>query len=433
MTALALVLALLLPSCSGDKSADASGLLSTIPSDASMVVVVNTRSLLEKAGCKVSDDKVTPGKEAQGLLDKVNDQSARSRIDAFCKGETGIDPSVVALFQVGYYTYATGYLADPEKFKSWVAKNQNSAFTSEDGIDVCAGAAVSNSRFWINLEQNSIDPKEIKHFAALDDSQSFMSNAYAEKLSSVSKDMEGWGNINGLLNTANLPFQTRATVQVAVQTLFADPASLWFSINFGKGEARLEAGVLNGKGKTAKYQLPSEELDIKTIESIGGTARSLAAVAIPGKLVEKLIKETASQGPSVFGLYLQQLQGLDGTIALAYDDAKTALRGIVTTNGKDITGLTDILGQNEINVKKEGDMLILSKGSVSGPTEVAELGKEFKGAILGVSTTGFGNFSKDFERMVMTLTTDGDGLRLNVIGRSADKNENLLLTLLRNL
>lgn len=434
LTALMLAATLLLPSCSGDNSADTTDLLSTIPSDASLVVVANTKSMLEKCGCKVSDDQVKADDACKALLTKFDSPSNPIGMRAIFDGDLGVDPSIVAFFQLGYYNYATGFLADPEKFRQAIAKEFNASFSTEEGIDICANVAVSGSRFWININQGSIDPKEVKHFTALDKTQSFLSNDYAEKLSTITTDVEGWGNINGLVNTTGMSFEDRAVFQVATQMLFEDPSALRFSINFEKGEVVMAGGVLNSKGKTARFQLPAGKIDTKTVASIGGTTECLAAIAIPNKLVEKLLKETSAQSPSVLGIYLKLFQGLDGTSAFAFD-SKGLIRGIISTNGKDLNSLTNILGENDINVVKEGNILRLSKGDLKGDGDVSEISKDFKDAMVGIAAFNpgdKGNFGKYVASAVITLSPDGDGMKLRLNARSADKNENFLLTILKN-
>ncbi|MBD5223100.1 MAG: DUF4836 family protein [Bacteroidales bacterium] len=432
---LAVVVAMLLPACSGNKTADAGDLLATIPSDASLVVVVNSGALLEKADCKVSDDKIEPGADVKALLERMNTSGSAGKIEKLLADGTGIDPTVMAVFQVGYYYYITGFLADPAKFKEAVEKDYTGSFSTEDGIDICANVAVSNSRFWINMEQGSIDSKEIKHFTALDTSQSFLNNNYSDNLKEFSKDVEGWGNINGMLNTAGLSFQDRATAQVTIQTLFEDASSFTFSIEFDKGVASLEAEILNSKGKVAKFQLPTKELDVETVASVGGTSRILAALSMPAKMISKLTKEVSSKSPSVLGEYLKVLQGVDGTAACAMG-TDGAMRGVITTTGNNIGMLTDVLGQSGINVNKEGNILRLSKGEASGPGDVATLSKDFKGAMFGLAISDFSGTPYEkygFTQSVLKLIPDGDGIKIDLQCKVADENDNILLTLIRKL
>lgn len=62
-----------------------------------------------------------------------------------------------------------------------------------------------------------------------------------------------------------------------------------------------EGYLMNSKGKKAKYLFPTETVDVKTIESVGGTSSGLIAISIPGKLIKKLQEEVKSKQPSALG------------------------------------------------------------------------------------------------------------------------------------
>lgn len=427
------LVALLLPSCSGNEAADAGQLLATVPNDASTVVVINMKSLLEKAGCKVSDDKITPGDDLRNFIDRKVKGQYLEDIQSIFDGQTGVDPSVACFYQVGYYYYLTGNLADPAKFKEAVKKKTGASFSTEAGIDICRNIAVSNSRFWVNLEQGSIDPKEVKHFTGLDSSQSFMNNPYSEQLSNFDDDIEGWGNIKGILNTMGLSFLSRTQYEMAIQTAFEDPYALTFSLEFEKGKADVEVGVLNSKSKPAKFNLPTGKIDTDAVASIGGTTTGLVAVAVPNKLVKKLLDETKSKAPSVIGAYLEVFKGLDGTCAFSYDE-QGAVNGLITTTGEDLTQLSDMLGQNGVNVNKEGNILRLTKGNVTGSAEVAALAPEFKGAMIGFAMYDPKEFdlAKDgVASVVGKLSPESGSLKMTLTLNGINDSENFLLTLIK--
>lgn len=434
--ALAALVALLLPSCSGNESADAGELLSTIPSDASVVSVVNVKGILEKSGCKVSDGKVELSPEMKALAEKRSNADQLKEMTSLCDGASGVDPSVMALFVEGYDYYVTGFLADPAKFKAYIEKEKGAAFATENGIDICGNVAVSNSQFWVNSQKGSVDADEIKRFTSLDSSQSFLDNGFASNMKEFSSDIVGWGNIMGFLNTANLGFQQRATAQVAIQTIFDDPSAVTFSVDFKKGMAEISAGVLNSKGKAAKFQLPTDKIDVSAVESIGGKAEVLAAVAIPAKLISQLTKEANSKSPSMLGEYLKVLQPLDGTTALAIGSGNgRGIRGLVTTNGKDLSTLSSMLGELGFNVNKEGNVLRLSEGEVQGKLEVAQVGKDLKGAMGGavISSGVMDELTKSgIDRAVITLVPEDGSLRLRISGISANDKENILQSIIKN-
>lgn len=424
---------LLLPSCSKGESADASDLLATVPSDASTVVVANVKTLLEKSGCKVDGSKITP---SQAVLDNLGKDKNAGYARIFFNGESGVDPTVAILFRVGYYTYISGVADDPAKFKASVEKEYGSKFNSEEGIDIAGNIAVADNRFWVNVDRTQIDAREIKHFTTIDKTQSFLSNPYADHLCKIESDAEGWGNIAGLLNTANIDFQQRATLQVALQTLFEDPSSVTFTIDFLEGKAEFNANVINSKGSMAKYLLPTEKVDMNAIDAIGGTADAVVALAIPHKLIEMMQKDASSKGPSVMGVYLQALSALDGTTAIAFGADANSLRGVVTTDGSNTQQLTSFLNGLGVQTTVDGKMLRLSRGNLAGQSQVADIAVPLKGSVGGIATSIPANLKPAMASKAtagsLTLHASGNSLTIRVTLTSADTKKNFLETILEN-
>lgn len=423
-------------SCQRTESADASDLLATVPSDASIVAVANVQAMLEKADCKVSNDQITPSEEITSLVASFKKPTDKAIAEAFFNGKSGIDPSVALIFAEGYYKYVTGIAADPDKFKQTVSSITKQQFAVKDDIDICANVALKGNQFWVNLDANSIDPREAKHFATLSKEQSFLSNAASERLSTFESDIVGWANIAGALNSSSVDFQQRAMLQVALQTIFDDAADATFNLTFNKGEMSGSMGILNSKGKPAKFLLASQTLDMKTMESIGGNADILFAMGIPHKLIEQLQKDTQSKSASLLGIYLQALGAINGTVAIASDTDGNALKGTVTTNGQSTGQLTSFLDGLGLTVKLDGNMLQVSKGQLTGTTPVTELAADLKGAVAGLAavnpkpgaTTRFEGQLKSF---ALTLKPASSSIELNFNAKSTQPDQNFLLTILR--
>lgn len=425
LVCLAAFMAVISQSCSSDKAADASEILATIPSDVSLVTVINSQSILEKAGCKVENEKITPGPEVQNAISKITDPQSKKIVSALVSGESGINPSVMVIFREGYNTYLTGSVYDTAKLKKWVETNSGEKFTSSKGIDICANTAIADNRFWINLLGNSIDVNDIRHFNTLAENQSFLQNSYAEKLASITKDIEGWGNISGLMNTGDIDISQRMAIQLAVQAIFEDPSAITFSVNSTKGSIEAEAGVVNSKGKGAKFLLPSDKLDTNAIAAMGGTADMISAISLPGKLIENLQKNSDSKTGSMFGAMLQQFSCVDGTAAAAVSDSNT-VKGFITTNGKDTSGLTSILSSGGLTVSMKGNQIDFSRGTVSGTKSVSEMAPELNGAIAGVVVAKIDNAeaAKIFKSGSILLVTESGSLivRVKAIGTNPDVN-----------
>lgn len=428
------IVASILPSCSSGQSADAADLIATVPSDASLVAVANVKAILEKAGCKVEGETVTPSDRISGLIAAQGDAKNRRLTEAILNGRSGIDPSVAVIFRVGYYTYFSGIAADPAALRKTAETDLGLSFSATDGVETGGNIAISGNRFWINLGQRSIDPKEVRHFMSLDKSGSFASNPCAGSLSKFSKDIEGWGSIAGLLNTSSIPFEQRAVIQVALQTLYEDPTAVTFNVDFGKGKTEITAETLNSKNSLARYQLPVSTIDTKTIEAIGGTADAVAAISIPAKMIEQLKKDASAKGPSVFAVYLDALSSIDGTTAVAFGQDAGDLRGIISTSGQNTAALTSFLGDAGLDVRIDGKSLRISKGDLKGQSDVAGFAAYFKNAVAGVATAvpkgkpaGLAGLAASG---ALTLHSKGNSIGLRVILQSDNPDENFLVTLI---
>lgn len=430
--ALAALLAIVFQSCSSDKAADASDILSTVPSDVSLVAVINAQSILEKTGCKVDDDKITPGQEINNAIAKITSQEEREIVSAICNGNSGINPTALVVFRDGYNTYLTGIASDPSKLKKLIEEKNGQSFKSSNGIDIASTTAIAGNRFWINLTKNYIDENDIRHYNTLSESQSFLSNPYSSQLSSITKDVEGWGNIMGLMNTRDSKFQERAMTQMVLQTLFEDPSSFTFSIMSEQGAITMEASIINSKGKTAKFLLPYDKVDISTVASIGGTADGVAAISIPGKMIEKLQKETNASAPSMAGIYLNQLGCIDGTTAFAISE-NDDVKGVITTNGKDTAALTSFLSStSDLKFVMNGKLLEFSKGPVSGKCNVADLAKDFKGAMGGIVFGKISDkkFADVFDSASVMLMPEDGGMLIRFKGKSLNKKVNPIVSII---
>ena len=421
----------ILQSCTADKAADAADILSTVPNDVSLVAVINSQALLEKAGCTLSDGKITPGKDVENALAKIKDGSVREFVSTLVNGESGIDPSVLVVFREGYYTYLTGIAADPAKFKTTFGKKLNTTFSSADGVDYAANIAIASNRFWIVLNKSEIDLNDVRHFNTLSAGQSFLQNSYASNLEVITKDVAGWGSINGIMNTGGFDFQKRAMTQMLLQAVYEDPSAFCFSLECVKNEFKAEFSMLNAKGNNAKYLLPTEKVDVKTVASIGGTADMVFAIGVPAKLIDKLKKETGKGSFSMLGMYLQAIDGIDGTVAFACSNDD--MKGVVTAdNANSAASLSSKLSNDfDLNVTfKENILSVSTKSLPTGHGSVEQMASEFKNAISGVVLSTLPNkFGQAFSGASFMLYKEGDSVVFKIVGKSKDGN-NFIMSLL---
>ncbi|MDE6296405.1 MAG: DUF4836 family protein, partial [Muribaculaceae bacterium] len=282
-----LIISSLLPSCSGDK-ADVSELLATVPADASAVVAINVKSLVEKAGCKIDGSKIVPGKEVEQIMKLSNDSSSTDvkTLRRLFNGEAGIDPTVALIFIEGNDAYFTGFLADPDKFKEFNEQEFNGKFTEADGISTIGNVALKGNQFWIHAShRNQINNDEIKRFISLNDKLSFLSNPYSDKIATFSNDMEGWANLSSLYNNAGMSFQQKAMAGMGLAILFSDAQDIAFYADFQNGKMITALSFIDSKGNPAKFNLPTDRIDVGLVKEIAPSSDAIFAMAISPKLV----------------------------------------------------------------------------------------------------------------------------------------------------
>lgn len=418
------------------KKTDASGLLKTVPSDASMVTVANLSALLEKCDCKVKDAKVEAGKEVKEALPAIPNKEIRDLATTFFSGESGIGTEVMVLFQEGYYTYLTGYISNTDNFYATIEKNFGLKFENADGVDVAGNIAVIKSQFWVNLGQHSVDALAVKRFSALDEEMSFMNNKISERLAEVEKDIEGWGNIQGIINTSNLGFQDRATAQVAIETIFTNADAIFFEIDFEKGKMEMEADVLDPKGNPAKAKYDLDKIDLATVTSIGGNADGVIALNLPAKTVAKINKTAEKGAPSMLRIYSQAVSGVDGTCALVWGDDMKGYKGEIMVSGDNPASLAEII-QNitGMSVKRDNNLLRFGQPTINGVSTVEELAKGLDGAVAGIviakmppQTQKEASFIKG---ATILLKQSGGSLTLTAEFSSPDAGKNFLIPMLK--
>ncbi len=423
-------LLLLLPGCKGNDSASSEELLKSVPSSASMVTVANLQNLLEKSGCKVSDGSVTP---SPGIVNALQTCNVNDKKWYFLKmlmnNESGIDPSVTIFFTDGYTTYNSGLLKSTDSFIKAVEKEMGEKFTEQDGVQVCGTVAVKDNRYWLVLSGRSeIDASEVRKYVSLSETQSFLSSDYSKPLLEIKSDVEGWGDLGGLMNVADLSFSQNAQAKMLIEMCFKDAGFVTYTMNFEKDEAEASVRVLDSKGKGAKFLLPAQALDMAAIETLGDKCASVVAVSIPQKLIKKIKEQLDSQ--PLFKIYLEALSPIDGTVAVIAGEDNKDYNLVAQTDGENTSDLMKMLGSLG-TTSKEGKMIYVKKGIVTGKAPLPELAAPLKGAYAGVSTTATSSHMKGVKSVSMTLVpSDGSvGLKLKAFGD--DPKVNLLETIVK--
>lgn len=422
------------------ETVDVTELLKSVPSSAAGVVVFNMESLLEDAGCKIKDHRVTPGKDILNYIEKSN--PAYKDYMLLFDGGTGIEPKGALLFYDSNRIYLTFALYDVNKFCEFIENQNGSKFTNENnGVKVNGNVAVKGAQGWICISKGKrLDSDAIASYSSLETSQSFLVTPMGEKLLVEENDIRGWAIINTFLNEI-LSRSDRSMVTLGLGFLFEDSESVKFKVDFKKGELEAEALVLNSKGKPAKYLLPSEKIDIETIKQTGSTCDALMAFTINSKLIKKFEQIGNAFGGSLFGDLGETLKNIDGTVGIISSGEGTgeSISGIITTKGEVSKTLRDLISQQIAPVSVEGKYLKFSKGDVKGSLDVAECAEELKGCCLGIAVdpTGYNSIKYEenaptgLKNMYVKFKPESGGLEVEIEVKTNDPNENSLLTVLK--
>lgn len=380
---LTLLVAVLVAGCRKDRGADVEELFRCVPNTASYVVVADLRSIIEKSGSKIDGDKVEAGAELQKALIQAHDRKAAETFKSMLNGDSGIEPSVAVAFADGFNNYVIGNLSSTSRFQEFVTKNDGGEWKEQDGVRYNGAYAVTENRFWMRVGGLQVNPDKIKEYLALSERQSFAGSDFAPMLKDTDRDMTGWCDINGAMNTAGVNFQQRAMIKMVSEAMFKDAGFAVFDMQFDKGAVNIEGRLLDSKGKDAKYLLPSQKIDEKVLERIGSKADGLLAMAVPQKLIKK-VKDMVSGKVSMIGMAVNAMGCVDGTAAFAFTNHGQAVTGVVQTTGEGTADLMSLLQSMGMTVSKENRDLLVSQGSMDGTEDVAAMGALLKGSSLGI-------------------------------------------------
>lgn len=416
------------------ESSDVSSLLATVPSSAGAVVGVNLKTVLEKADCEVNGSSIKAGKELENWLATIKQPGSKGEmLRVFLNSDSGVDPQGMVVFIDAYSTYATAMLADTDKFISFVEEQTGGKFSeAEGGVKVCGNIAIYGAQMWISSNSATIDAKAVKNYASLSENQNFLTKNVSKPVVEMESDIVAWGDISTLAKSF-LSFGEMAQYNVVIGALFDNPVSLALSVNFEKGKLNSKIKVLNDKGETAKFLLPTKKIDANVVKGLGGTADMVVAANISKDFTKKVEKMLSSFGGGMFDAYLKPLSCVDGTIAVeagVRENGETPLNGIVQTDGNPTPEVMNFLSQFG-STKKEGNSVMFSKGKVSGDLNVEEMASSLKGAWLGGQYSLSAN-SKNYKSAAMLLIPDGGGLRLEIQVDGKDSSKNILLSVLKD-
>ena len=423
------------------ETVDVTELLKSVPSSAAGVVVFNMEGMLEDAGCKIKGHQVEPSKEVLALLNKNSSSGNKDYLMLF-DGSTGIEPKGAVVFYDSNRAFLTFALYDVNKFCEFIENQNGTKFTTEDsGVKLNGNIAVKGAQAWVCLTKGKrIDPDGIASYSTIGTSQSFLVTPMGEKLLTEENDIRGWAMINTFVNEM-LSRSDRSMVTLGLGFVFEDSESVKFKADFKKGEIEAEAVVLNGKGKPAKYLLPSDKVDVETLKSLGTSCDALMAFTVTPKLIKKFEQLGTALGGSLFGDLGDTFKNIDGTVGIisSGEGVGESIRGLVSTKGEVSKALRDLISQQIAPVSVEGKYLKFEKGDVKGNLDVAECAEELKGCCIGVAvdatgynSVGYGDSAPSgLKNMFIKLKPESGGLELELEVNTMNDNENALLTVLK--
>lgn len=446
-----LTLTAILTGCSKSDNSNLEHLLGTVPADAGAVAIADLPSMLKDAGCKIgSDGAVTLTPELAKAMKQNRDIAWLAT--ALEKNETGIMAAPMVYFTEGDVFYITGLVDDTKKFRQMVTEQQGETFSDEQGVGICGYFAVKGNQFWYS--RSSLGAKEINRFTGLDEKRSFLSNDACERI------VENENDIRGIFDLTTFLRMTGAgnpAIAVVSSTLFKNPENVFFNVEFDKGEVEVEVNILDSKLNNAKFLLPVETIDEKTVELLGETADAVFAFNLNKNLKKKL----SDFQQFLPGDLLPLLAPVDGTIAYANNHVDHNLRWVVQTDGSNATPLVTEFTKMGATLSQEGNTLIFNEGKVSGELLVKECADELDDAFFGMvispyqmallmgmpasdsfaeetavlpETTTIPAYLKDVRSFTLLLEPSGNSLTVKATLRLNDKSAPSLpafLTLLR--
>lgn len=357
--------ACLLTSCSSDSQDVARQLLSTVPSSAGVVAVIDTESIIDDAG------------GAEFLKKLVRERSGKAKADEMFKVW---DPAPVVVFADGGYLYMTTHLTNASAVMAQMERTDKVMFTEQDGVKCNDKFAVVGDQLWMLLSGGILNPTNIKSYSKLSQNRSFASSAYCDELFKEG-EIAYIGDIHALYEMSAGVSNSQYS-SLALSMLFKDASYVAGGINFNKGKAEMTAKVLNSKYKMAEYQLPTGKVDTSVIKMLNSNTQHIVAINIPKSLVRKV----SDLGKTFGGIpdeVMAAISPIDGTIVLSLDSKLRNAEGIITVNGS-AAALSKALSNENMTVAEDGKYLRVYQGEAPNGTLIpSEMASAFKGAVAG--------------------------------------------------
>lgn len=404
--------------CSKSSNDDSASLLSTIPADASSVVLLNMQETLAGLGCKTDGKTIELSSELKKAISesKAFSENRKRTIEDICAGETGVSVSTIIFFSAAR-SYVTGLLDDPDKFVDYLSNRIYGATDSivttsvveENGAKVIDNVVVIGNQFWICTE-GSPDIDQLRYYQNLNDKQSYASSETASLLLEEGKVVTYVADVKRSLD--RMPESTYLRMGAAM--MFDDIAYVAGSARFEKKNLISSSKVLNSKMKPAELLLPTEKIDASVVKSLNRNGDIFIAAGLSKKLTKKIADALATVLGSNASPIASPLEQIDGTTAVCSDLDINSLEARIQTTGKDFASLSNLIQMiNGVSVTRDGDVITVKYGNPvsTGKLTSEEAASSLKGAWIGVVAVDFP--AKEMNT-VARLVPDEKSLKLDI-------------------
>ena len=387
---------LVLASCSKD---DKTKILQTIPSDASVVTLVNLEKLNEDLGnSQKSDGKVELGKQFATALDNMGPQGTQLK-KMLEDNEMGLRYSVAASFNDDGNMIMTFYVDDQDLFIKGMEKEDGSKYEkAKSGIwfNQAHNTAILNNQVWFTSGSEQLNTLKIAKYAKLKKDKSFLSVDYSSKMIDSDADVCFFGNLNAIFDDLG---SEAMTYKMASSLLFDNAAYLAGFISFEKGKAVGSLQVLDKNYNPSPLAVASQEIDMQKLNSFPGKGNFFFALNINPQMVSQLL----SQYGSILAVSLHvdtdkldALKKIDGTIVASFDISTVTTGrpnfGVMISFADPLAAQTassiagEIVGSSA-QVQVINNMLYISAGVPEG-SPISAVASKFKGTYGGIVYDG---------------------------------------------
>lgn len=307
-----LLAAFVFVSCA-DKGSD---LLTMVPKESKLVMVVNPLDLAKKA-------------DLQNLTLKNVPKETFDQINAFFNGDMGVDPEEVAMFEYQNNFWALFNVKDEGKLSSALTgfgygkESVNGCNIYSEGRDKIAvkdglGVLVTVYGDDLSAVTNSID-----RFLKLPEGQSVVSiPQFAESMSG--KDAHVYLNLGAVYAMAEKeasPYDRQAMEMMKQMPMYDEllQSHAYFSLNFEKNDLICNSVVLDKDGKNINGKFNFENLDKGMLDFFDGKATAVMAFAIPQEYLDFIadaIAKEAGSDPIAANMAKTGVSSLDGNMAI---------------------------------------------------------------------------------------------------------------------